>query len=37
MKERRRDSNTRRKQGVSEMGREEDGVKESDFLGMGVI
>jgi hypothetical protein len=37
MKESIRDSKIRRRHGVKEMGREEDGVKESIFLGMGVI
>lgn len=37
MKERRVDSKIRRRQGVREMGREEEGVKESDFFGIGVI
>lgn len=37
MKESRRDSKTRRRQGVREMERKEEGVNESDFFGMGVI
>jgi hypothetical protein len=37
MKERRMDSKIRRKHGVREIGREEEGVKVSDFFGMGVI
>jgi hypothetical protein len=37
MKERSNDSKMRRRHGVREIGREEEGVKESDFLGMGVI
>lgn len=31
------DSKIRRRQGVRDIGREEEGVKESDFLGIGVI
>ena len=37
MKERSNDSKIRRKQGVREIGREDEGVNASDFLGMGVI
>jgi hypothetical protein len=36
-KERMVDSKIRRKQGVREIGREVEGVKVSDFLGIGVI
>lgn len=37
MYSRRSDSNIRRRQGVNEMGREVEGVKEADFLGIGMI